>query len=64
MDMPTEAINTRKCRGELQLDAGQVNDAVRTIRQLARLEPDKAGDYQRLLGHILRQSGEGAGGDT
>ncbi|MGQ9517361.1 MAG: tetratricopeptide repeat protein, partial [Anaerolineae bacterium] len=48
-----DAIRFLNTLGEMQLDAGLTEDAARTIRKLAALEPEKAGDYQRLLDYLL-----------
>jgi len=58
-----EAIHVLNTLGELQLDAGMTDDAVRTVRKLAALEPDKAGDYQRLLDYLLSARSAQAGTD-
>ncbi len=58
-----EAIQVLNALGEMQLDAGMTEDAVRTVRKLAALEPDKAGDYQRLLDHLLQSPSPREGTD-
>lgn len=58
-----EAIQVLNTLGEMQLDAGLTEDAARTIHMLAALEPEKAGDYQRLLDYLLGSRSSRAGED-
>jgi tetratricopeptide (TPR) repeat protein len=51
-DRRAEAIAELNVVGELQLDAANYREAAETVRQLARLEPDKAEQYQMLLNQI------------
>lgn len=44
-----EAIVQLDALGELQLEAGQTDDAANTIRQIIALNPDGVEDYRRLL---------------
>jgi tetratricopeptide (TPR) repeat protein len=44
-----DAIIQLDALGELQLEAGQTDDAANTIRQIIALNPDGVEDYRRLL---------------
>lgn len=47
-----EAIEQLDALGELQLEAGLHRDAVNTIRQIIRLQPENLEDYKRLLSQL------------
>jgi tetratricopeptide (TPR) repeat protein len=47
-----DAIKQLDALGELQLEAGQHQDAVNTIRQIISLGPDGLDDYKRLLSQL------------
>jgi tetratricopeptide (TPR) repeat protein len=47
-----DAIAQYDALGEIQLDAGQVNEAARTIETILRLEPPNIEGYQELLRNI------------
>jgi tetratricopeptide (TPR) repeat protein len=61
-DMTSEAVASLNVLGELQLDAGQQEAAAKTIRQLAKLEPEKGEDYRDLLNQLLSSRDSGGGG--
>ena len=44
-----DAIKQLDALGELQLEAGQHQDAITTIRQIVALNPTGIEDYRRLL---------------
>lgn len=52
MGRKKEAIKQLDALGELQLEAGQHQDAVNTIRQIVALNPDGIEDYKRLLSQL------------
>ena len=47
-----DAIKQLDALGELQLEAGLHQDAVNTIRQIVKLNPDGIEDYRRLLSQL------------
>jgi DNA-binding SARP family transcriptional activator len=52
MGRKKDAIKQLDALGELQLEAGQHQDAVNTIRQIVALNPDGIEDYKRLLSQL------------
>lgn len=48
-----EAIVQLDALGELQLEAGMHKDAVNTIKQIIKLNPDNLDDYKKLLTQLL-----------
>lgn len=49
----TDAIAQLDTLGEMQLEAGMHKDAVNTIKQIVKLNPDNVEDYRRLLSQLL-----------
>ena len=47
-----DAIKQLDALGELQLEAGQHQDAINTIRQIVSINPDGIEDYRRLLSQL------------
>ena len=63
-DMRDEAVASLNRLGEMQIDAGQQDMAAKTIRQLAKLEPERAEEYRSLLNQLLSgQPGAGEGSE-
>jgi tetratricopeptide (TPR) repeat protein len=58
LGMKAEAIAELDVIGELQLEAGRKEEAVRTLQKIIDLEPDEKDSYTQLL----RELGQGAGG--
>jgi tetratricopeptide (TPR) repeat protein len=52
LNRKAEAIEQLDALGELQLEAGQHNDARNTIRQIIALRPDGIEEYQKLLSQL------------
>jgi len=51
-DKKSEAIATLDTVGELQLEAGMTQEAIRTIQAILRLGPDNVRGYQQLLAQL------------
>jgi tetratricopeptide (TPR) repeat protein len=49
-----EAIAQLDALGELQIGAGMNKEAVQTLRRIISLNPDRAGDYRKLLAQLER----------
>jgi tetratricopeptide (TPR) repeat protein len=47
-----EALAELDTIGELQLNSGMTQEAIRTIQAIIRLQPDNTADYQRLLAQL------------
>jgi hypothetical protein len=55
MKMKKEAIAELDAIGNLQLEAGQTQAAIRTIQAIIRLGPDNVRGYQQLLAQLRAQ---------
>ena len=47
-----DAISQYDALGEIQLDAGQIGEAIQTIRTIIALEPPGLDGYQELLRNL------------
>jgi tetratricopeptide (TPR) repeat protein len=57
LEMKTEAIAELDVIGELQLEAGRKEEAVRTLRTIIDLEPDEKDSYTQLLEELDQGAG-------
>ncbi len=55
MQRKADAITQLDALGEIQLQAGLVDDARNTIKRIITLNPDNIIDYKRLLAHLSKQ---------
>jgi tetratricopeptide (TPR) repeat protein len=55
MQMKTEAMAELDAVGELQLNAGMTQEAIRTVQAIIRLGPENVQGYQQLLAQLKNQ---------